>query len=582
MRGLLTSTTRLMFFATELAVRRAIVSLERGPFSRWRWPGATPERLVIAPQDIRTADPTIAADIYAGVFAFAGKVIETSGRSPFDLEAPSECWARQLHSFGWLRHLRAADNALARQNARALVADWINQEAKAPPLAFATEILAQRVIAWVTQSPLILEEADRGFYRRFVRSLVRQVRRLRIRFFDAPDGYPRLIAAIAVAEFALSVEGQQRLIRQASQRLEQELVRQVLPDGGHVSRQPGVIVDILTELLPLRQAYATRGVTPPAALVSSIDRMMPMLRFFRHADGHFAHFNGMGASQADQLATLHAYDDTRGVPVQNASHSGYQRLDAAGTVVLMDTGAIPPLGVSQHAHAGCLSFEMSSGGHRFIINCGSSLEPRWRDAARSTPAHSTLVLEDASSASFLDSGRLARRIGTVMPSGARQVLVKREDRAEGTVVAARHDGYAAAFAAQHERSLTLSADGAEILGTDRVLMAGRSARQDRFAIRFHLHPSIRATRTAGGDVLLLAPDGEAWTFSCPMIPPELEDSVYLSDVHGRRKTLQIVLPGRARVTPEVHWTLSRTALGQRSRASKPREAVAGVKDLFEL
>ena len=29
----------------------------------------TPDRLLIAPQDIRTADPTVAADIYSGYFS---------------------------------------------------------------------------------------------------------------------------------------------------------------------------------------------------------------------------------------------------------------------------------------------------------------------------------------------------------------------------------------------------------------------------------------------------------------------------------------------------------------------------------
>ena len=45
-----------------------------------------PERLLIAPQDIRTADPTIAADIAAGYFAFGGRIVNASGGSPFAIE----------------------------------------------------------------------------------------------------------------------------------------------------------------------------------------------------------------------------------------------------------------------------------------------------------------------------------------------------------------------------------------------------------------------------------------------------------------------------------------------------------------
>src|SRR4029079_11926514 len=135
--------------------------------------------------------------------------------------------------------------------------------------------------------------------------------------------------------------------------------RQVLPDGGHASRNPGALVELLLDLLPLRQAFAARNVPPPPALNNAIDRMMPMLRFFRHGDGNFALFNGMGPTRSDLLSTILAYDDARGTPVSNAAHSGYQRREAGGSFVIMHTGPPPPMPASQEAHAGCLSFELS-------------------------------------------------------------------------------------------------------------------------------------------------------------------------------------------------------------------------------
>ena len=98
--------------------------------------------------------------------------------------------------------------------------------------------------------------------------------------------------------------------------------------------------------------------------------MMPMMRFFRHGDGTFAHFNGMGPTLPDLMATILAYDDARGAPLANAPHSGYQRVEIGEMVLLMDTGAPPPINVSQEAHAGCLSFELSHGLQRIVVNCG--------------------------------------------------------------------------------------------------------------------------------------------------------------------------------------------------------------------
>ncbi len=57
---------------------------------------------------------------------------------------------------------------------------------------------------------------------------------------------------------------------------------------------PAAILEVLMDLLPLRQAFTARGTQPTRILLSAIDRMMPMLRFFRQGDGSFARFNGMG------------------------------------------------------------------------------------------------------------------------------------------------------------------------------------------------------------------------------------------------------------------------------------------------
>ncbi len=329
--------------------RKLVVRFVDNPRFRWQIGLKVPERLLIAPQDLRTGDPTVANEVYAGEFAFSGKVVVAEGRSPFEIEAPSREWNEQLLGFGWLRHLRAAGTPIARENARALVGDWIALQGRGHPVAWEPEILTRRIISWLTQAPLILQDADHAFYRSFLRSLSRQVRYLQRIAFKSRDGYPRLLAAIALAFAGLCIADEARLLKRSTKRLSQELERQILPDGGHISRNPTVLVALLLDLLPLRQAYAARNLPPPTALLNAIDRMMPMLRFFRHGDGAFAQFNGAGATPADSIATVLAYDDARGTPIANASHSGYQRIEAGLSLIVADTGRPPPFKVSQDA-----------------------------------------------------------------------------------------------------------------------------------------------------------------------------------------------------------------------------------------
>jgi uncharacterized heparinase superfamily protein len=532
------------------------------PLLRWRFfPGKT-DRLIIAPQDLRTSDATRAAEIYAGRFAFAGKVVICDGRSPFAIIPPSDEWAAGLLGFGWLRHLRAADSGITRANARALVDEWITLQGSWHATAWRPDILSRRILSWLCQSPLLLNDADVRFYRRFIRSLGRQVRTLRRTAHNARDGVPKLQTLIALTYASLCIAGQSRNLKTSARRLVDELERQILPDGGHISRNPDALIELLLDLLPLRQAFSSRNVAPPPALLNAIDRMMPMLRFFRHGDGNFAHFNGMGATPPDLLATVLAYDDARGAPLSAAPHSGYQRIEAAGTVLLMDTGRPPPIALSQEAHAGCLSFELSSKVQRIVINCGIPATSRetWRQVARATSAHSTVTFNDTASCRFLESGTFKQLMfGAPIIGGLKDVRVTRDDRPDSVLLQASHDGYADRFHVIHHRTLMLMSDGRRLDGEDSFEFArkSRDRGRDEFAVRFHLHPSVKANRlTDGHGVMLLMPDREAWTFNAFEEEVELEESVYLAGADGPRRTVQIVIHGRARNSPSVRWSFA--------------------------
>src|SRR3954452_9704149 len=521
------------------------------------------DRLVISPQDLRTSDSTRASEIYSGRFVFAGKVVVCDAGSPFEATPPSDDWAAELLGFGWLRHLRAAESGITRANARALVDEWITLESRNDPIAWRPGVMARRIVSWLTQATLVLDESDVRFYRRFIRSLTRQVRQLRYSLFDAPDGVPRLQAAIALAYAALCMAGQARHIRTATKRLSDELTRQILPDGGHISRNPGAVVELLVDLLPLRQVFSSRNIPPPPALLNAIDRLMPMLRFFRHGDGNFALFNGMGPTPTDLITTILAYDDARGTPVANAPHSGYQRLETGGTVVLMDTGRAPPLAVSQDAHAGCLAIELSSKFNRIVVNCGLPATSResWRQVARATGAHSTETFNDVSSARFVDSGPIKRMLqGMPLVGGPQNISVTREDQDGATLLRATNDGYAEEFGVVHERTVMLAHDGGRLDGEDAFLPSQGEAVPsggDAFAVRFHLHPSIKANRlTDSHGAMLMLPDKEVWTFNAYEDTVEVEESVYLAGPDGPRRTTQLVINGRARKSPHVQWTLA--------------------------
>jgi uncharacterized heparinase superfamily protein len=544
------------------------------------WPGRA-DRLIIAPHDLRTADATRAAEIYAGRFVFAGKIVTCHGRSIFDLEPPSEDWEVALLGFGWLRHLRAADTSLTRANARALVDDWISNPNSRRPIARRPDVLARRVISLLSQAPLVLGDTDGKFYRRYLRGLTREIRYLRFALLDIPDGVPRLQVLIALCYASLCLANQARHVRSASKRLSDELQRQILPDGGHISRNPGALIELLIDLLPLRQTFAARNIAPPPALLNAIDRMMPMLRFFRHGDGSIALFNGMSGTPSDLLATLLAYDDTHGTPMASMPHTGFQRLDAGSTTVIVDTGPPPPPNVSHDAHAGCLSFELSSGSSRIIVNCGmpSTGRDNWRAFARGTSAHSTLICHDISSCQFVELSAMKKFLqGAPIVSGPANVESFREAVANGVLLTTSHDSYVARFGVVHRRVLMISPDGARLDGEDTISPAPGArvrAGETDYALRFHLHPSVKASRLSDArGVMLVLPNRDIWTFEALDDKVELEDSVFLAGNDGPRRTAQIVIRQDSQHVSSVRWSFVRSttsAAATNARRNAKRE-----------
>lgn len=538
--------------------------LRAGPAYRWRYSGRTPERVLIAPPDLRLSDPQVAREIYHGQFLFAGHLVETGGQSPFQLQVENRAWQEGLHSFRWLRHMRAAESELASANARVLVEEWITTHGRRiSGLPWEPAVTARRVIAWLQHSSVVLQDAELPFYRQFLRLLAVQMRYLRAMAPEMPDGEDRLRARVALAFCALSLPAPASTLRAAGRNLANELERQILADGGHISRNPRAVMELLADLLPLRQTYTNQAEQPPQALVSAVERMFPALRFCRHRDGSIARFNGMGITLHERVAAILRFDDTAGAPLLHAPHSGYERLALGDTIVIADTAPPPPPDLSHLAHAGCLSFEMSSGRHQFIVNSGvdSFGDESYRPLARATAAHSTVTINDTSQARFNLSAKWADLIGTPLLSGPRKVECERDDSDGVHRFTASHDGYLARFGLIHERQLALSERGALLEGVDRVGHANgepTTGNAGDVAIRFHVHPDIEVYRDSEGRLILTGEATDTWVFTCDGVEPVVEESIFFAGLGGPRPSRQIVLYTNAAEKTETRWRLEKT------------------------
>ncbi|GAA5096167.1 heparinase II/III family protein [Bartonella acomydis] len=535
-----------------------------GPLFRWRFSGFRPHKILAYPMDLHLADPVMAHEFYHGRFAFAGHVVHSGAVSPFALVPPTPEWEEALHDFHWLRHMEAAESNLAAAHARALLEDWLDHGGKkVKGLAWSTPVVARRLISWICHARMLLQGANERFEKCFLRAVGFQFRYLRVTISSMENNDQRLQAAIALTFASLALPVSAVMKKKLQNFLIEELSCQILVDGGHISRSPVILLNLLADLLSLRHLFMHSNETAPRILIDAVERMLPALRFFIHEDQTLAHFNGVGPLVSERLSALLELDKTAGQPFSYARYSGFQRLQANQTTVLADTGKFPPRSAAEYAGSGCLSFEMSSQGSRFVINMGVNPYGReeYRHLGRVTAAHSTATVNDCSVGVF----HKKRTGASFLLEGPTDVKVRRIDDSEKTGFIASHDGYVRPFNLVHERGLILATNGDMIEGFDHFFVPKKvlskrhkrvQSEQNNVAVRFHLHPKVEVNYD-GKHVRLAVENGQVWYFISPDADIYLENSIDFAELTGPQRTQQIVLYFRPTVQEKVRWRFIR-------------------------
>jgi uncharacterized heparinase superfamily protein len=259
--------------------------------------------------------------------------------------------------------------------------------------------------------------------------------------------------------------------------INQELDEQILGDGGHFERSPmyhALILEDLLDLTNLASVYSISGDWRDTA-----SRMLGWLEAMCHPDGELSFFNDACFGIAPRLCDLRQYAERLGIgnAPPELGESGFIRLEHSGTVAIFDAAPIGPDYQPGHAHADTLSFELSVGGQRLLVNSGISTyeNSAARLAQRGTAAHNTVRVDGQDQSDVWRAFRVARR--------AKPQDVHTDHR---TFAQAAHTGYLRLRdPVLHRRRLELKPD-ALIVSDD---LEGRKTHS--VEIFFHCHPNAR-------------------------------------------------------------------------------------------
>ena len=478
-----------------------------------------------------------------------------------------------LHGFEWLDDLLAAGGVQAIRLAQNWLFDWIDRYSNEQVFPLTQQVAGRRIVRLLRNRHFVLAMQDEGRRSAFTKSVKSHIRYLRRRRLVPVRGFARveMLAGCLMAELVVGEERAE--ISKMLDSLVGECSAMTGADKGIASRNPEELIQLLSCLVQVAAMLDAAGINPRPELAKHIEHSADILSSLRHVNGDLPRFHGGGNGAggfADRLISEH-----RGhANMHSCPAMGYCRMRAGNTSAVLDI-APPPFGpASVGAHASTLAFELVSARHPIIVSRGPGrgFGPDTLSAARSTDAHSTVVVNDASSSVFA-----ARNHSSGEGPSLASVPTVRVDQLpgnEGLTMIASHSGYFQAYGLTHLRRVDMRNDGKRIWAEDTVWEGAGSRKESktgtggnpnprghRLAVRFHLHPDVSVYKYPGSSLAdVELPDGETWRFRFEgPARLELEESQYLDEGSQQiRPASQIVLHSDTREgVAQLRWEIGR-------------------------
>jgi len=513
-----------------------------------------PDRLIIKPVDPWRGDAKRARELLD-----AAGVIERTGPQWLDEwwmpVGADDIWISHIHSFSWLRDLRTLGGAHAREQGRLMIESWIENYPSWDSRSWRSDILGRRLSMWVCHYDYFCDNFDPDFDDRFLSSMVKQAKHLSNVLNSKEHGSTHLQAIKGLLYAGIALDGCNKLATQALSALSKDLDNQILGDGGHISRSPACMLDVLEILVDIRSALQAGAYPAPDILETKIDALSAALRALRYHDRKLSLFHGSQEGNLEEIGSILAQAGTHTKMPTSLPDTGFERMELGRALLVMDTGSTQKFPYDKHGHASPLAFEFSYGKERLLVSCGTHpVSKEWKDSLRFTAAHNTACIDYRNACELRKDGHFGRKVT--------HTHVHRENAKDAALIVASHNGYVPLNGITHSRKVYLGDEGHDMRGEDDFACTFDLVKPVETALRFHIHPDVTASLINDGkEVLLRMKGGMGWRFKHDFGRLELEDSVYIGNGITPRKTKQIAIYGQMDSDhARVKWSLKREGI----------------------
>ena len=463
-----------------------------------------------------------------------------------------------LNSFFWLNLINRKNDGSVIQK---IISIWINSNTRYNKKNWQNSNISKRILAWILNADIILNNADVHFRKMFFLSIIAQVNHLKNNLNYENSSIKKIEIISAIILSGLVFKDYNKNFELGIKELKKIVEDFFNNDGCPISRNMYDLVQSSKFLILIKECCNDAQEYIPDYLEDIVEKQIDCLYSMEAPINRNPLFNG---SSEFKINSYLSYLTGLGYKIKRERENINQIYILKGKkfFLFFDAGSPPRKKNSGSYQSGPLSFEYFIDNHKIITNCGfgKKISKKAELISKLTSAQSTLCLNDSSVTRFERSNLINKIFGSSITSSFKIFDLHLNEDINFTSISATHDAYKNNFGYLHERQIKINKKNGSLSGVDNLTSdKNRHGLTNTYGIRFHLYPGIVAVQTIGkNSILIHIEKNKSLVFTATGENISLEKSIFL----GRNQIINnscITISGilKYNESKKILWNLER-------------------------
>ena len=462
---------------------------------------------------------------------------------------------KEIHSFLWLNLIDRKNDGKSLQK---IIDVWMLKHSKYKRKVWESSVLSKRIISWILNVDIILNNGSFYFKKNFLNSIISQTNHLKKNIKFEKNYSKRLEVLTALLLSGLVFKEYINNFNIGIKELEKLTKDYFDDDGFPLTRNPSDLIFFSKYLLLCKECIKDAQQYIPEFLDIIINKNLKCIKEILTPNNQIPLFNGGTESNLeyfDKLLNGLDYKQKNKKKIIGGIHSFNIRNNA----IFFDAGEPPKKDFSKSYQSGPLSFEYYLDGKKIITNCGfgSNISSKAELLSRLTSAQSTLTLNDTSVTKFERNKFINRVFGNSIKNTFKINNLDFVEDKNQIKFTASHNGYEKKFGCIHKREISIEKQNGKLIGSDEIIKK-KDGKPLNYSLRFHLYPGLTAVKTMGGNsVLIQISKNKSLIFTILDESILLEKSIFLGGNKILDNTCVTVSGNLVNKNKTIHWEIKK-------------------------